>query len=171
MVDVTIRAETIDDYNSVHQILLAAFDGTGEATLVDKLRDKGVDDISLVAQNGGGHLVGHIMFSPVTLENHTDARILGLAPVAVMPDEQGKGHGGALIKAGIEEAQKMGVQAIVLLGHAGYYPRFGFKPSIDYDISCEYDVPAENFMVLELVDGALSNVSGCIQYHPVFAEL
>ncbi len=58
-----------------------------------------------------------------------------------------------------------------MLGHASYYPKFGFVPSIQFDIQSEYDVPAENFMILELVDGVLSGVSGVARYHSAFLEL
>jgi len=58
-----------------------------------------------------------------------------------------------------------------ILGHAEYYPRFGFTPSTHFGIGCEYEVPAEVFMALELQSGYLHNASGTIQYHPAFTEL
>ncbi|MBT5187679.1 MAG: N-acetyltransferase [Kordiimonadaceae bacterium] len=165
-----IRFEEKKDYDDVRNIHLSAFDGSGEAQLVELLREKASPIISMVAEEEGGNVVGHIIFSPVTLCDH-DIDIMGLAPVAIYPNYQKMGYGTNLIKKGLEECKKMGYQGVVLLGHADYYPRFGFKASIEYGISCEYDVPEENFMALELVEGAFSKVSGKIKYHSAFSEL
>jgi putative acetyltransferase len=166
-----IRNEEKDDFVTVSEILTMAFEGNGEARLVSALRDKALPIIPLVAENEEAAVIGQIMFSPVTIDGCEDASLMGLAPVSVTPEEQGKGYGAALIKAGLVECRKNGVDGIVLLGHADYYPRFGFKTSTDFGITCEYDVPPEYFMALELRAGALDCVSGKIKYHPVFAEL
>lgn len=166
-----IRNETKDDYVTVEEVLTMAFEGDGEARLVDALREEASPIISLVAENDEDAVIGHIMFSPVTIEGSADAKLMGLAPVSVTPEEQGKGYGAALIKAGLQQCRKMGVDGVVLLGHADYYPRFGFKTSTDFGITCEYDVPAENFMTCELKPAALQEISGTIKYHPVFSNL
>lgn len=166
-----IRKEQKDDHVTVREILTMAFEGDGEARLVDGLREKASPIIALVAENEEAAVIGQIMFSPVTIEGQRQAKLMGLAPVSVTPEEQGKGYGAALIKAGLHECRKMGMDGVVLLGHAEYYPRFGFKTSTDYGITTEYNVPAENFMALELRAGSLDGVSGTVKYHPVFAEL
>ncbi|MBT5072852.1 MAG: N-acetyltransferase [Kordiimonadaceae bacterium] len=164
-----IRFEEQKDINAVRDVHLDAFEGPGEAKLVDMLREKASPIVSLVAKNEG-EVVGHIMFSPVMLGDY-DIKIMGLAPVTVLESEQNKGYGAALVNAGLEECKALGYQGVVLLGHAEYYPRFGFRTSTEYSITCEYDVPSEYFMALELVEGAFDDVSGTIKYHPVFAEL
>ena len=58
---------------------------------------------------------------------------------------------------------------MVVLGHPEYYPRFGFVPASRFGLRCEYDVPDEVFMALELEAGALSGVSGLLSYHEAFA--
>jgi putative acetyltransferase len=60
---------------------------------------------------------------------------------------------------------------VVVLGHPAYHPRFGFEPSVHRGLGCEYDVPAEAFMVLELRPGALRGAAGTVQYHAAFASL
>jgi len=60
---------------------------------------------------------------------------------------------------------------VVVLGHPEYYPRFGFVPSINYDIRSEYEVPPDVFMIKELEESALKGVNGVIGYHPVFGEV
>jgi putative acetyltransferase len=107
----------------VHQ---AAFETPLEARIVDRLRGApGWDpDRSLVAEDERGRIVGHVVLFP----GRDDALpgVLGLGPIGVLPDVQGRGVGGALMGAAIELAERAGAPAIVLLGHAGYYPRFGF---------------------------------------------
>ncbi|MDG1438207.1 MAG: N-acetyltransferase [Emcibacteraceae bacterium] len=166
-----IRKEEQDDYVIVREILTMAFEGDGEARLVEALREKVSPIVSLVAENEDCAVIGQIMFSPVSILGCENAKIMGLAPVCVTPEEQGKGYGAALIKAGLQECRKMAIDGVVLLGHAQYYPRFGFQTSTNFGINSEFDVPAENFMALELRDGSLDNVSGKVNYHTVFNEL
>ena len=116
-----IRLEVEKDQDDVRTIHLAAFKGSGEAKLVDLLKEKASPLISLIAEDGEGKIVGHIMFSPVTLSDHY-INIMGLGPVAVLPDSQNKGFGAALINKGLEECKKVGAQGVVLLGHADYLP-------------------------------------------------
>ncbi len=93
---------------------------------------------------------------------------MGLGPLSVIPERQGEGIGSALVMAGLEKCKELGYGAVIVLGHPGYYPRFGFMPSVNYGISSEYDVPPEVFMVLELQPGYLQNAPGIIQYHVAF---
>jgi putative acetyltransferase len=126
--------------------------------------------ISLIAEEKLA-VVGHIMFSPVKLSGHSELRIMGLAPMAVAPEHQRIGIGSALVRAGIEQCKKLGCGAVVVLGHPEYYPRFGFSPSASFGISCEYDVPEEEFMILELQPDFLDGVSGNLEYHEAFSSL
>jgi putative acetyltransferase len=149
---------------------LAAFETAAEANLVDALRQQARPLISLVAQDGV-EIVGHIMFSPVSLASHAKLNLMGLAPMAVMPAHQRKGVGSALVRAGLERCRELGVGAVVVLGHPGYYPRFGFQPSVRFGIASEYDAPPEAFMVLELQPGYLSGVSGTVKFHAAFQDV
>jgi len=135
------------------------------------LRNSASPIISIVAEDENRKLVGHILFSPVTISNQQGAKLMGLAPVAITPDEQNRGYGSALIRRGLDECRKQQIDAVVVLGHVDYYPRFGFSKSTDFNITCEYDVPAENFMALELTDNALQGISGQIKYHSAFGKL
>ena len=162
-----IRSEDPKDVASLHAVNCAAFETQAEANLVDILRKETSPIVSLVAEVEGV-VVGHIMFSPVSLSGYTELKIMGLGPMAVMPEHQRKGIGSALIKAGLEKCRDLGYGAVIVLGHPEYYPRFGFRPSIVYDISSEYQVPEEVFMVIELQPGYLDGASGAIKYHPAF---
>ncbi len=165
-----IRTEEDTDHVSVQVLYEVAFETSAEARLVDDLREQAQPVISLVAEEAGT-IIGHILFSPVMLAGHPELKIMGLAPMAVLPDHQHRGIGSALVPAGLEQCRKLGIGGVVVLGHPGYYPRFDFRPASDFNIDCEYDIPQEAFMLLELEPGYLRNVSGTIHYHDAFSNL
>lgn len=165
-----IRAENENDRDAVHAINASAFPTSAEAGLVNALRDQAQPIISLVAEDAG-EVVGHIMFSPVSLDGASELKIMGLAPMAVLPNHQCKGIGTALVNAGLDQCKNSGTSAVVVLGQADYYPRFGFSPSSKFDIKSEYDVPEEVFMALELLPDALSCKTGLVKYHDAFSKL
>ena len=162
-----IRAEIAADYPAVHALNCAAFDTHAEARLVDHLRHSTAQHIALVAQSGEA-LLGYILFTPVSLSTAPQLSIMGLAPMAVQPDQQGSGIGSLLVTAGLRCCAEAGAGAVVVLGHPGYYPRFGFLPASRFGLGCNYDVPDEVFMAQELVAGYLAEASGMISYHPDF---
>ena len=98
-------------------------------------------------------------------------RTLGLAPLAVLSEFQGKGIGSALMHSSLERCREMGHDAIVVVGHPEYYPKFGFLPASRYGLHCEYDVPEDVFMALELQSGALQGIRGLVRYQPEFGEM
>jgi putative acetyltransferase len=165
-----VRPEESKDHAAVHAVNASAFETPAEANLVDVLREEAHPIVSLVAEDDG-KVVGHILFSPVTLSGHKALKIMGLAPMAVMPAHQGEGFGSALVKAGLEMCKELGFGAVIVLGHRGYYPRFGFTPAVNYGIGCEYDVPADVFMAMELQPGYLRGTNGIIKFHPAFKDV
>jgi putative acetyltransferase len=166
---IEICAEQLEDKDAVHQVNVAAFGRENEATLVARLRGV-ASTFSWVAVDLD-RVVGHILFSPVAIEGEGECEglILGLAPVAVLTEEQGKGTGSLLIQQGLVECARLGAKAIVVLGAPKYYRRFGFESAKNYGLRCEYDVPDEAFMVLELVQDALKNCVGMVKYRPEFS--
>jgi len=165
---VQIRPERPADIADIRAVNLAAFEGKTEADLVDALREQAVPIISLVADDNGA-IVGHIFFSPAILLAHAALDIMALAPMAVLPTRQRQGIGSALIREGLARCRQLDAIAVVVLGHARYYPRFGFTRGSRFGVTCEYDVPDDVFMVLELHQGSLQGKSGTIRYHPAFA--
>ena len=166
-----VRAEEDKDRAAVHAVNAAAFETPTEANLVDALREQARPIVSLVAEDDEGAIVGHIMFSPVSLSGHPGLKVMGLAPMAVAPKHQRKGIGSALVRAGLEQCKQLGFVAVVVLGHAGYYPRFGFLPSTHFGIGCEYDVPEDVFMTMELQPAALRGTTGTVKYHAAFRDV
>jgi putative acetyltransferase len=163
-----IRAETAADRQAVRVVNESAFGRPGEADLVDALRESANQRVSLVAEEGG-RVVGHIFYSPVAVESGEGAwAALGLGPMAVLPEYQGRGVGSELVREGLSECRRLGHEVVFVLGHARYYPRFGFAPAAAKGIACEFPSPDENFMVVELRPGALAERKGLVRYSPEF---
>ena len=137
---------------------------------MNRLRESADSFISLVVEEEG-QIVGHIFFSPVMLDTEPKLKLMGLGPMAVSPASQKQAIGSALISAGLNQCKQIGIGAVVVLGHPGYYPKFGFAPASNFDLVSEYDVPDEVFMAIEISSGYLGNRRGIISYHPDFAKL
>jgi putative acetyltransferase len=165
----TIRPREPDDDAAIAAVNDLAFNGIGEARLVAALRNSGVAAIELVATEHA-EVVGHILFS--VLEVTVDGRApetLALAPMAVRPARQRCGIGSALVRAGLDLAQAQGWEAVIVLGHPDYYPRFGFSPELARHLAAPY--AGDAFMALALRQGALDGVDGRVVYPPPFAEV
>lgn len=165
-----IRVENENDQAAVHAVNVSAFATSSEADLVDILRRQAQPIVSLVAEENS-EVVGHIMFSPVSLSGSPDLKMMGLGPMAIAPEYQRGGIGSALVRSGLRQCRQLGFVAVVVLGHPDYYPRFGFSPSSRFDIDSEYDVPPEVFMAMELQPGVLSGTTGRVKYHDAFGNL
>lgn len=156
-----IRTATSAHHSAIHQVVAAAFGQEDEAQLVDRLRADGDAMVELVADDAGA-IVGHILFSRLGIGAATGA---ALAPVAVAPARQRGGIGAALTRAGIEQCRALGVPAIVVLGHADYYPRFGFSAALAAPLDAPFSGPS--FMAIELSPGALA-AGAKVRYAPAF---
>jgi putative acetyltransferase len=164
-----IRPEEPHDRAAVRRVHETAFAGRTEADIVEALHRDDAVSVALVAEVDG-EVVGHILFSPVSLVPETPGRLVALGPMAVRPHLQRRGIGAELVREGLARCRARGVDAVVVVGHAEYYPRFGFRPAHTFGLRCEYDVPPEIFMALELVPDSLRDVSGLVRYHGAFAE-
>ena len=165
---IAVREELLADAPAVREVNERAFGTPLEAGIVDALRGS-EGSISLVATSGD-LVVGHILFTPVTVDSSADVRVAGLAPMAVLPDYQRAGIGSRLVKAGLDACRRRGYAAVVVLGHPEYYPRFGFTRADAHGLSCEFPVPPEAFMVLGFDPEILARLSGTVRYRPEFAE-
>ena len=168
-----IRQEERRDERAIFEIHAHAFPSDGEARLVDALRAAGAATISRVAECGG-QVVGHVLFSPVRVEGPGGSfEAQGLAPVAVAPERQRDGIGSALVRAGLAACRDAGHPIVFVLGHATYYPRFGFEPAaprgLFYSDRTRDYTPV--FFVAELAPGALAGRTGIVHYRPELAGL
>lgn len=164
-----VRIENVEspaERTEIRAVNQAAFGRSDEADLVDKLREDNYALVSLVAELEGG-IAGHIMFSRMWIRTSRGlVSAVALAPVAVLPEHQRQGIGGLLIRHGLEVLRAREERIVIVAGHPGYYPRFGF--SSDKAKLLESPFPAEAFMAMELCAGALDGIRGSVVYPPVF---
>lgn len=171
-----IRRERAADAASVHAIHAAAFapayeDGRPpEPDLVDALRRSPawIEQLSLVAVRDDA-IVGHVCCTRAHLRPNGQP-VLGLGPIGVAPNQQRKGVGAALMHAVIAAADARDEPLIVLLGHAEYYPRFGFVPAADLGITPPVLEWAPAFFARTLATYSPS-LTGEFQYAEPFGNL
>jgi putative acetyltransferase len=166
---IEIRKEEPQDSDDIRNLNLAAFENGPEALLVDKLRASCKDYLAFVAILDGA-IVGHILFTPATVDGSSTVG-MGLAPMAVLPSHQRKGIGSQLVRYGLEHLRQSGCPFVIVLGHPGYYPRFGFEVASKYHLSCQWEgVPDKAFMVAVANDSALPKVGGVVRYRDEFED-
>jgi len=168
---ISIREEQAGDVGAVRKVNESAFGQPEEAGIVDKLRDACDDVLSLVAV-GDGKVVGHILFSPATIEGEQGViQGMGLAPMAVLPEHQRNGIGSKLIGSAVDILRDRQCPFVIVLGHAEYYPRFGFEPASKHGIKSQWEgIPDEAFMLLVLNESAMQGVAGIARYRNEFDE-
>ncbi|HUE87883.1 MAG TPA: N-acetyltransferase [Vicinamibacterales bacterium] len=162
---IQIREERPADIPAIRDITRRAFGQAQEGEIIDALRANGAALLSLVATRDD-RVVGHIMYSPLLVGDVTGA---ALGPMAVLPEYQRQGIGGKLIEEGNRRLTGAGYPFIAVVGHAGYYPRFGFTPARARGITCEWPVPDEVFMVVVLDAARMAGISGMARYRPEFS--
>jgi putative acetyltransferase len=165
---IAIREESAGDVAAIRDLNTRAFGQEQEANIVDALRSNDAVRLSLVALVDG-RLVGHIMYSPITIGGKVTGAALG--PMAVLPEYQRRGVGSELVEGGSKRLEKDGCPFIIVLGHAEYYPRFGFRPASAHDVTCEWDVPDNVFMLLVLDEAKMRGVSGLANYRHEFSTV
>lgn len=165
---ITIHPAAPADDSAIFEVNRLAFGQDSEARLVTVLREGGFVRLSLVAEVGG-NVVGHILFSklPIITANGV-VEALALAPLAVLPSHQRRGIGSNLVKEGLRLCREAGQRIVVVLGHAQFYPRFGFSAKLASPLVSRFS-GSESWMALELMPGALAGVAGMVEYPPPFA--
>ena len=164
--DVVIREREPADDDAIRRLNDLVFGGPFEGRLIEELREAFIDAVELVAVEDGA-IVGHILFSALTTMVDDDAvPTLSLAPMCVHPDHQNAGIGSALVETGLDLARRREWQAVVVLGHPAFYPRFGFSAELASGLDAPFE--GDSFMALELVPGALDGDDGLIVYPAAF---
>lgn len=159
-----IRDQLPADLDAIRAINREAFatHGTGNQAF-ERLRVEGTGNVSLVAEADGA-TVGHILFSLVTVDGQP-ARGMGLGELAVLPARQRRGIGTALGRAGISRLRAAGFPFVIVVGHAAYYPRFGFVPGSRHGLKCQWPgIDDASFMVLVLDPGKMTGVGGVARF-------
>ena len=170
---IQIRPENKNDYKIISMVNDMAFGQETEGILIEKLRKNRnfIKELSLVACMGN-EIIGHILFFPIQIKSEGESfESLALAPMSVIPELQGLGIGSQLVEKGIAKAKKLGHQSIIVLGHEKYYPKFGFKPASEFNITAPFEVSDNVFMAKEIQPNSLADVSGCVEYPKEFKVL
>ena len=142
MSEATIRAATPQDFAAIRAVVRHTFDRVDEADLVERLRADGDVLLELVAATDIA-LRGHILFSRLAIVRDGETlAAAALAPVSVLPAFQRQGLGKALIEAGSARCRELGLAAIIVLGHPGYYPQFGFSAKTAESLNAPFSGPA-----------------------------
>ena len=164
-----IRQESRTDYRKIRELNDGAFGGSEESQLIDQLRSEGKVLLSLVAEEDG-EIIGHILFSRIQIEGSgTALPVVALAPMCVSSVHQRKGVGGALIQQGSRMLKQRGENAIFVVGHKGYYPKFGFSAEMARQFESEYS--GDSFFAHELQPGWAEGKAGTVVYPEAFGRL
>ncbi len=164
---IEIRKEQPGDISAIRDVNRGAFGQDQEGNIVDALRANGAVTLSLVATLNG-RVVGHIMYSPLHVGDVIGA---GLGPVAVLPEHQRQDIGTKLVETGNRKLKDAGCSFVIVLRHAHYYPRFGFRPASAHGITCEWRVADDVFMLLVLDPRQMQGVSGLAKYRAEFSTV
>jgi len=162
---VIVRPARGDDAPAIAEMLTAAFSGKAEADLVERLRADGDLVLALAADD---NVRGYVAFPRLRVEDAAGAHdVVGLAPVAVMPNLQRRGIGSALIREGHRRLIEQGESLIFVLGYPTFYTRFGYSLAAAEPFESAYAGP--HFMALRLSESA--PVAGKVRYPAAFSDL
>lgn len=162
---IDIRAEQPADVDAIRRVNAAAFGQEEEGLIVDRLRARGAVLLSLVAVVND-EVVGHILFSPATVGSVMGA---ALGPMAVAPAHQRRGIGSELVARGLEYLEARRCPFVVVVGHPAFYPRFSFESATAYGLTCDWDLPADVFMVKVLNAATPGLAPGHVAYQAEFS--
>jgi putative acetyltransferase len=170
--DFTIVTNCAEHTGGIATVTRAAFEkeygsGEGEVALIARLRADGDVAVELAALSGD-EIVGHVMFSRLTVEPAT-LNVAALAPVSARVGRQKRGIGSALIREGLARCKALGFDAVTVLGDPEYYERFGFTSEIAQRFDFAYSGP--HFRALELRDGVSQFGRWMLVYPPAFSAV
>ncbi|GHU47115.1 N-acetyltransferase [Spirochaetia bacterium] len=166
-----ITLEQPDDYKAVERLTFAAFEtmelpgrtGTNEHFLAHIMRDTEafIPELDFIGTIDS-EIVANIMYtkSKIVRPDGSETVTVTFGPVSVRPERQRSGFGGTIIRHSLDVARKLGYGAVIIVGHADYYPRFGFKPASAYNLTMPDGSVFDAFMALELRQGYLGTSGG-----------
>jgi putative acetyltransferase len=172
---ITIRLETPGDEPGVRRVHELAFPGPEEAAIVDEIRRTAPAGwLSILAVDAAGRIAGHVLLSPCAVEDAAGTRVgevLALGPIGVLPRVQHRGVGSALMAAAVSLAVARGIPAVVLLGHASYYPRFGFGSARSLGLEPPAAAWPDEAWLARLLPAWTDAMRGTVRYPEAFEPL
>ena len=165
---ITLRQERPADVEAREALLDQAFGGSRGRKTSQRLREGRLpaEGLSLVATEGR-RVIGTTRLWRVACASGQPALLLG--PVAVAADSRDRGIGAALVRRALRDARRLGHGAVILVGDAPYYSRFGFAGEIAVGLKLPGPFERHRLLALELVPGALDGASGLVHAtgHPM----
>lgn len=158
---ITIREEIAADVPARELLLDRCFGERRTAKSSERLREGRLpaEGLALTAERDGA-IVATVRLWHVEA-NGRPALLLG--PLAVAPELHGEGLGGTMMREAIARAAGRGHGAILLVGDAPYYQRFGFSAEPMAELAMPGPVERERFLGLELREGALADANGVLK--------
>ena len=159
-----IVAETAADVAAREALLDGAMGPKRKTKSSEKLRRgrRPSEGLAFVARDASGAVAGTVRLWDVTLGEGGPAALL-LGPLAVDPSLKSAGIGSALMRHAIAEAARLGHAAILLVGDAPYYGRFGFSAARTGSLAMPGPYERHRLLALELVEGALDGAQGTLK--------
>jgi len=159
---ILIRDEAPADAGAREALLDRAFGPARFFKTCERLRERrlAASGLSFAAEDGDGRLIGTLRFWHVALGDRAG---LMLGPLAVAEAARGLGLGSALMEAGLERARDLGHRAVMLVGDAPYYERFGFSAAHTERLTMPGWVDRARFLGLELAANALDGAQGLVR--------
>ena len=166
-----LRESLKSDWPGIAEVSMRAFgakEGGEIAHLISELlADSSARPLLSLVATVDGVVVGHILFTNAHLDNSArSVAVAILAPLSVHPEFQNLGIGGRLIEEGLRQLKSAGVKLVFVLGHPGYYPRYGFSPAGALGFEAPYPIAPENadaWMIQELHRGVIGQLSGTVK--------
>jgi putative acetyltransferase len=162
-----VRREKKTDIEAIRRVHEASFTSPLEAELVDNLQAEGDGVLSLVAWLNG-EICGHIMFSRMKAIENRGLRVTALAPLAVLPENRGRGIGGKMVRDGLEWLKADGEDVVIVLGDPEFYGRFGFTTKAAQAFETPYDGP--HLQALALTEAG-QQARGLLRYARAFSMM
>jgi putative acetyltransferase len=163
-----IRPFAATDRDQVREINRLALRMVQPGTF-EKLLASGDDALARVAVGEDGRVLGHVIFAPALISlPGREVHGMGLGELAVLPRLQRQGIGTRLGQAALAELRTTDCAFVIVVGHASYYPRFGFRPGASFGLRCQWQkVPDESFMALVLDEAAMRGVTGVARFRDI----
>ena len=108
----------------------------------------------------GDRLIAALRMTEINVGGRSGALFLG--PLAVEPEEAGRGHARRLVAETLDVARDRGIHLVVLVGDMAYYGRLGFGPVPPGRIRLPGPVDPARVLAAELVPGALATFQGAV---------
>ncbi len=153
-----MKLEDIDAIAELHRLAFGPDEGDQIAQLAKDLVH--LPDTISISATRDGRIVGNVMYTPFTFADHPNITCFMLSPCGVLPEYQGQGVGKEIMETSTEQLRSIGVDAVLVMGVPGFYPRFGYVPTDKQTPYPDRQAPTGAWMLLELTPGSAAMLSG-----------